>query len=213
MDELLDKMRLAVLEGDEDLAKKLAEASLEQNLDLTGVMDKGFLKGIMEAGQLYEDGEYFLPELICSADAMKVALDILNKRLKETNVDTANAGKIVLATVQGDVHDIGKTIVGAMFTAAGYEIHDLGANVPNEDVVKAVKDIKPDILGLSALLTTTMEEQRNIINILVNKGLRDSVKVIVGGAPVSREWAHKIMADGYSDNAIAAVKLARELLA
>lgn len=213
MDELLDKMRLAVLEGDEDLAKALAVAALEQNLDLAGVMDKGFLKGIMEAGQLYEDGDYFLPELICSADAMKVALDILNKRLKETNVDTAYAGKVVLATVQGDVHDIGKTIVGAMFTAAGYEIHDLGANVANEDVVKAVKDIKPDILGLSALLTTTMEEQRNIIDILVNEGLRDNVKVIVGGAPVSREWAQKIMADGYSDNAIAAVKLVRELLA
>jgi len=118
-----------------------------------------------------------------------------------------------MATVAGDVHDIGKTIVGAMMTAAGYKIHDLGADVPNQEVVKAVEKLKPDILGLSALLTTTMEEQLNIINQLKAEGLRSSVKIIIGGAPVSRQWSDMIEADGYADNAIAAVKLADALLA
>lgn len=116
-------------------------------------------------------------------------------------------------TVQGDVHDIGKTIVGAMMTAAGYEVHDLGTDIKNEDVIAKVKEIKPDVLGMSALLTTTMEEQGNVIKLLEAEGIRDDVKVIIGGAPVNQAWADKITADGYSDNAIAAVKLIDSLIA
>jgi corrinoid protein of di/trimethylamine methyltransferase len=213
MEDLFCEMKNAVLEGDEDLAVKLAESALEQKIDLGKVMNEGFLKGIREAGQLYEDGEYFLPELVCSADAMKAALEILDEEMKKNPNVHIKAGKIVVATVQGDVHDIGKTIVAAMLTAAGFEIHDLGSDVPNEEVIKAVQELKPDILGLSALLTTTMEEQRNIIDALAERGIRDSVKVMIGGAPASREWAEKIKADGYSDNAIDAVKLAIKLLA
>lgn len=213
MDKLLNDMRIAVLDGDEDLAKELAETALSGKMDLVRALNEGFLKGIIEAGKLYEDGDYYLPELICSADAMKTALNVLNEELKKNPAISANSGKAALATVSGDVHDIGKTIVGAMFTAAGFEVHDLGADVPNEDVIKAVKELKPDILGLSALLTTTMEEQRNVINMLADEGLRDGVIVMIGGAPASREWAEKINADGYSDNAISAVKLAKELIA
>lgn len=211
--ELFETMKNAVLEGDENLAADLAKSALEKDMDLSKVMNEGFLKGIQEAGDLYQAGDYFLPELVCSADAMKVALEILAPALKNASGDIVTTrGKVVLATVQGDVHDIGKMIVGAMLTAAGYEIHDLGSDVPNEAVIEAVRESKPDILGLSALLTTTMEEQKNIINTLVQNNLRDDLKVIVGGAPVSAKWAEMIHADGYSDNAMDVVKLVTRLL-
>lgn len=210
--ELYEKMREAVLEGEEELAAELAAQALEEGLEIKTVMDEGFLAGIQEAGRLYEEEEFFLPELICSADAMKAALEVLDKAIRQGTGEVSNAGVVALVTVQGDVHDIGKTIVGAMMTAAGYEVHDLGTDVENGEVVEKVKEIKPDVLGLSALLTSTMEEQRVIIEMLEEEGLRSQVKVIVGGAPVSQLWADKIGADGYSDNAIAAVKLVERLL-
>ncbi len=212
--EIYELMKEAVLEGDEDEAVALAEKALEEGLNLNEVMDKGFLAGIQEAGQLYEDEEYFLPDLVCSADAMKAALEILDEAMKNNpDAEAGATAKVALVTVQGDVHDIGKTIVGAMMTAAGFEVYDLGTDVLNEDVIAKVKEINPDILGLSALLTTTMEEQGRIVEMLKAEGIRDDVKVIIGGAPVNQAWADKITADGYSDNAIAAVKLAQGLLA
>lgn len=211
--ELFEAMKNAVLEGEEELAADLARDALTKDLDLTKAMNEGFLKGIQEAGDLYQAGDYFLPELVCSADAMKVALEILAPALKKASGDAVmTKGIVVLATVQGDVHDIGKMIVGAMLTAAGYEIHDLGSDVPNEKVIEAVIQSRPDVLGLSALLTTTMEEQKNIIGILEKENLRNDLKVIVGGAPVSAKWSELIHADGYSDNAMDAVKLVAKLL-
>lgn len=210
--EIYEMMKNAVLDGDEEEAIKLAQMVLEENLDLQKAMDEGFLAGIREAGQLYEDEEYFLPDLMCSADAMKGALGILDGVMKSDSDKIIAAGKIALVTVQGDVHDIGKTIVGAMMTASGYEVHDLGADVSNEEVIRKVKEINPDVLGLSALLTSTMQEQGNIIKLLEAEGIRKDVKVIVGGAPVNQMWADKITADGYSDNAISAVKLVARLL-
>lgn len=212
--EIYELMKDAVLEGDEEEAVALAEKALEEGLDLNEAMEKGFLAGIQEAGQLYEDEEYFLPDLVCSADAMKCALEVLDEDLKNNpDAEKGAAAKVALVTVQGDVHDIGKTIVGAMMTAAGFEVYDLGTDILNEDVIARVKEIDPDVLGLSALLTTTMEEQGAIIEMLRAEGLRDDVKVIIGGAPVNQAWADKITADGYSDNAIAAVKLVKSLLA
>ena len=212
--DIYELMKEAVLDGDEEEAVRLAEQALEEGLDLQKVMDDGFLAGIQEAGQLYEDEEYFLPDLVCSADAMKCALEVLDEAMKnDPNAQKGAAAKVALVTVQGDVHDIGKTIVGAMMTASGFEVYDLGTDVLNEDVIAKVKEIDPDVLGLSALLTTTMEEQGNIIEMLKAEGLREDVKVIIGGAPVNQAWADKITADGYSDNAIAAVKLAQNLLA
>lgn len=211
--DIYELMKEAVLDGDEEEAVRLAEQALEEGLELQKVMDEGFLAGIQEAGQLYEDEEYFLPDLVCSADAMKCALEVLDEAMKnDPNAQKGAAAKVALVTVQGDVHDIGKTIVGAMMTASGFEVYDLGTDVLNEDVIAKVKEIDPDVLGLSALLTTTMEEQGNIIEMLKAEGLRDDVKVIIGGAPVNQAWADKITADGYSDNAIAAVKLAQEVL-
>ena len=212
--DIYELMKEAVLDGDEEEAVRLAEQALEEGLELQKVMDDGFLAGIQEAGQLYEDEEYFLPDLVCSADAMKCALEVLDEAMKnDPNAQKGAAAKVALVTVQGDVHDIGKTIVGAMMTASGFEVYDLGTDVLNEDVIAKVKEIDPDVLGLSALLTTTMEEQGNIIEMLKAEGLRDDVKVIIGGAPVNQAWADKITADGYSDNAIAAVKLTQTLLA
>lgn len=212
MKELLEQMKEAVLEGEEENAVALAKQALADQLDLKIVMDEGFLKGIQEAGQLFASGEYFLPDLVCSADAMKSALGILDEELKRPASGFVSKGKVIMTTVQGDVHDIGKIIVGAMLTANGYEVFDLGVDVPNEEVLEAVDQIGPDILGLSALLTTTMVEQKNIIEMLKQSGKRNNVLVIVGGAPVTHEWANKIGADGYSDDAISAVALVNKLL-
>lgn len=211
--ELFDAMRSSILDGDEESAVELAMSALEQKLDLTKVMNEGFLKGIQEVGDLYQSGEYFLPELVCAADAMKAALEILTPALKQSSSDAGiSKGSVVIATVEGDVHDIGKKIVAAMLTAAGYEVYDLGIDVPVADIVKAAAARKPDILGLSALLTTTMQEQKKTIELLEKENIRDTVKVIIGGAPVSSRWAEIIRADGYSDNAADAVKLVSKLL-
>lgn len=211
--ERLDAMKNSILDGDEELAKELAEAALRENLDLTRVMNEGFLSGIQEVGELYQSGEFFLPELVCSADAMKAALEILTPALKNSSNSAGMAkGHVVIATVEGDVHDIGKKIVAAMLTAAGYDVYDLGIDVPAEKILETIAERKPEILGLSALLTTTMQEQKNIIALLEERNMRDQVKVIIGGAPVSSRWAEMIRADGYSDSAVDAVKLAGRLL-
>ena len=212
MSGILDQMRIAVLEGEEEEATNLAKQAISEKMDLKTVMDDGFLKGIQEAGQLYDSGEYFLPDLVCSADAMKSALEILNDELTKPASGFTSKGKVVMTTVQGDVHDIGKIIVGAMLTAAGYEIHDLGVDTPNEEVIQAISEIKPEVVGLSAMLTTTMMEQKNLIAALSATGMGLDTKVIVGGAPVSHEWAAKIGADGYSDNALSAVVLVNSLI-
>lgn len=211
--ERLDEMKNSILDGDEELAKELAEAALRENLDLTRVMNEGFLSGIQEVGELYQSGEFFLPELVCSADAMKAALEILTPALKSSSNSAGMAkGHVVIATVEGDVHDIGKKIVAAMLTAAGYDVYDLGIDVPAEKILETVEKKKPEILGLSALLTTTMQEQKNVIALLEERNMRDQVKVIIGGAPVSSRWAEIIRADGYSDSAVDAVKLVGRLL-
>ena len=212
MEQLFEEMKNSVLEGEEEEAAELAQKALDSGMDPVAVMDNGFLKGINEAGKLYEEGEFFLPELVCAADAMKAALEVLDEELKKCADNNTKTGKVVLATVQGDVHDIGKTIVGAMMTANGYEVYDLGSDVPNEKVVSSIDEIEPDIIGLSALLTTTMEQQKNVIEMIREAGKRDEVKIMVGGAPVSRQWSEQIGADGYSDNAIAAVKMAGILM-
>lgn len=211
MSQQFDEMKRAVLEGDEELARGLAVDALAQHLDLKQVMSEGFLKGIQEAGVLYEEGEYFLPDLVCSADAMKSALEVLDEEIKKPASGMVARGKVLLATAEGDVHDIGKTIVGAMLTAAGYEVTDLGPDVPNETIMSKAKEIQADVIGLSALLTTTMEEQRNLVQLLNQQNQRQNFKLIVGGAPVTHTWAASIHSDGYADDAIGAVGLVNSL--
>lgn len=212
MSQIYEEMKRAVLEGDEDLARELAKEALASHLDLKHVMNEGFLKGIAEAGVLYEEGEYFLPDLVCSADAMKSALYVLDEEIKKPTSGLVSKGKVLLATAEGDVHDIGKTIVGAMLTAAGYEVTDLGPDVPNETILIKANEIQADVIGLSALLTTTMEEQRNLIHLMDQKNQRQNFRFIVGGAPVTHSWAESIRADGYANDAIGAVSLMNSLL-
>jgi len=212
MSQPFEEMKRAVLEGDEDLARELAVEALAQHWDLKQVMNEGFLKGISEAGTLYEEGEYFLPDLVCSADAMKSALQVLDDEIKKPTSDIVSRGKVLLATAEGDVHDIGKTIVGAMLTAAGYEVTDMGPDVPNETILAKALEIKADLIGISALLTTTMEAQRNMVRLMEETGQRQHYKFIVGGAPVTHSWSSTILADGYADDAISAVGLVDSLI-
>jgi len=175
------------------------------------VIEAGFSVGVRAAGKLWEEGEYFLPELAFSAEAMKSAMAVLQPALLAQGVSNSK-GRVLIGTVQGDIHDIGKSLVTTMLLANNYEVIDLGANVSHDTFVAEVKARKPQILGMSALLTTTMSGQGEVIRLLVEHGLRDSVKVIVGGAPTTSGWATEIGADGHGENAVAAVALANRLL-
>ncbi|PKM85147.1 MAG: hypothetical protein CVU86_03930 [Firmicutes bacterium HGW-Firmicutes-11] len=209
---VFEQMKVAVRDGDETCASKLAQAAVDSGMNLGDVLNMGFLPGIKEAGVLYEAGDYFLPDIVCAADAMKSVLSILNLAERRTGELSQSKGVVLLATVQGDVHDIGKTIVGAMLTASGYEVTDLGADVKNEIIVDSVREMRPSVLGLSALLTTTIKEQRTVIELLEKEGLRSQLKIVVGGAPANSDWAENILADGYADTGIAAVRLVNRLL-
>lgn len=210
--QLLNDMKAAVLEGEIDNGIQLSNQALEAGADPLDCIENGFVVGINEVGRRYESGEMFLPELIAAAEVMKAALTILEPELKKKQQVRAVLGRVVIGSVQHDIHDIGKDIVASMLTAAGFEVVNLGVDVPGETFIANVKEFKPDLVGMSALLTTTMPEQKKVIQLLVQEGLRDKVKVMVGGAPVNREWAELINADGFAENAVSAVKMARSLV-
>ena len=208
--ELLEAMRQSVIDGSLETAKHTAG----QWLSIAGAnpleaVERGFTPGIEEVGRLYEEGEYFLPELIASAEAMKAALNVLRPAITSEAV-TLDKGVVVLATVEGDIHEIGKSIVGALLEANGYKVHDLGANVSLDLLCRKIKEVKPHVVGLSALLTTTMMNQRKAVFAIRNEGFR--VKIIVGGAPVTEKWAWQIGADGYGKDAFQAVEIVDDLL-
>lgn len=204
------KLYDAILTGDAKTAVILTEAALADNQDPQELVTGQMIPAMDEVGKRFEAGEYYVPELLIAARAMKGALELLRPLLAERGVQPV--GHVVLGTVQGDLHDIGKDLVGSMLEGAGFEIVDLGADVTTEEFVMAVKDSGADVVALSALLTTTMGAMENVIEALQEKGLRDQVKVIVGGAPVTQRFADKIGADGYSSTAYGAVGLTRELL-
>jgi corrinoid protein of di/trimethylamine methyltransferase len=181
-------------------------------IDPLKAIEEGLAQGIREVGNKFANGEVFLPELIMAAETMKKALEILEPELKKKKKERKTLGKVLLGTVAGDIHSIGKTIVASMLSANGFEVYDIGEDVPAGKFVEKVKELKPDILGLSALLTTTLPEQKVVIETLKKEGLRDKVKVIVGGAPTSREWAKEIGADGYGADATEAVEVVKKLL-
>jgi len=211
-DEIFDGLAKAVLLGDDTVAEELTRKALSEGIAPYEIIEKGLSEGMREVGRKYEEREYALPELMLAAEAFYTALKILEPELKKERRERKTLGKVVIGVVQFDVHDIGKTIVRTMLEASGFECVDLGRDVPTEDFVQTVRDERPDILGLSALMTTTMPEQQRVIEALKEAGLRDSVKVMVGGAPVSREWAERIGADGYGEDAIDAVVEAKKLL-
>ena len=209
--EIFDKLAQAVIDGETEDAVELAIIALDQKLDPLACITQGLTVGIQKVGELFASGEYFLPELIIGADAMKAALEILEPALAGDQKREV-AGTIVLGTVEGDLHEIGKTLVGTMLTANGFKVIDIGVDKPASEFIEAVKEAGANLVGASALLTTTMLQQEKLLDALKDAGLRDQVKVMVGGAPVTESYAKQIGADGYAEDAISAVDLAMRLV-
>jgi len=210
--ELFEKMKMAVIGGNKHEAESLAQNAVENKLELNEVIEKGCTPGIQKAGDLWESGEYFLPELISSAECMTSAMKILLPELKKAGISAKTLGKVVIGTIEGDIHDIGKNLVASMLAANGFEITDLGADVKLDKFISTAQEINADFICLSSLLTTTMLGQKKLITMLKDKKLLGHFKVMVGGAPVNSQWARDIGADGYAENAMTAVSAAKKLL-
>ncbi|HEY5159640.1 MAG TPA: corrinoid protein [Gaiellaceae bacterium] len=210
MSERVQAIAAAVAEGDAGAVKALVQEALNEQEDPAGVLDDGLIAGMREVGRLFEEGEYFVPEMLIAARAMKEGLAILRPALVRANVRPT--GKVLIGTVKGDLHDIGKNLVGMMLEGSGLEVEDLGTDVSPERFVEAVRSGGAGLLGLSALLTTTMPYIRTTIEAIDEAGLRDRIKVIVGGAPVTEAFAREIGADGYAPDASRAAALARSLI-
>jgi len=209
--ELFEKLAQAVVDGEPEDAEELAQQALAQGLDALDCINKGLSPGIDEVGELFATGEYYLPDLILGGDAMKAALEILEPALAGGQ-SREILGRVVLGTVEGDLHEIGKTLVGTMLTANGFTVIDIGVDQPASKFVAAVKEHEATLVGASALLTTTMLHQQEVVEALKEAGLSDQVKVIIGGAPITESWAKEIGADGYAEDAIGAVAVAKELV-
>ena len=210
--EIYDKLAQVVIDGEPEDAEELAQQALDQGLDPLDCINKGLSPGIDRVGELFASGEYYLPDLIIGGDAMKAALSILEPALSGGQ-ERKVLGQVVLGTVEGDLHEIGKTLVGTMLTANGFLVTDIGVDKTAAEFVEAVKETGATLVGASALLTTTMLHQKEVIEALKEAGLRDQVKVLVGGAPITESWAEEIGADGYADDAIGAVAVAKKLVA
>ncbi len=207
----LSKLYEAILTGDSKTAVAITKEALAAGADPLEIVTKHMVPAMDEAGRRFECEDYFVPELLLAARAMKGALELIRPLLAERG--TEPVGRVVIGTVKGDLHDIGKNLVSSMLEGGGFEVVDLGADVSPEKFVQAVRDRKPDLVCLSALLTVTMPSMKTTIQALKDAGLRDCVRVVVGGAPVTEQWAHEIGADAYGANAASAVPLARKLLA
>ena len=199
-----------VVKGQADAVKELVEQALSENISAEDILNNGLVAGMNVVSEKFKNNEFFIPEVLVSARAMHAGLNILNPLLAEANVKAK--GKVVIGTVKGDLHDIGKNIVGMMLQGAGYEIVDLGADVPKEKFIEFTQKEDVNVVGMSALLTTTMIYMKEIIQGLKDAGLRDKVKVIIGGAPVTQAYADQIEADGYAPDAASAIDLAKDLL-
>lgn len=210
-EEMYQKLAQALIDGEPEDAEELAKQALEQGIDALSCINEGLTKGIQRVGELFASGEYYLPELIIGADAMKKALDILEPALLGDQKREV-VGRVVLGTVAGDLHEIGKTLVGTMLTANGFQVTDIGVDKKPAEFVAAIKDANADIVGASALLTTTMIQQIKLIEAIEEAGLREQVKVLVGGAPVTESYAKEIGADGYAEDAISSVDVAFRLM-
>lgn len=210
MDELLQSLYTAVLEGDKEAVEEYVRLALDAGLRPSRLVDEAMIPAMREVGRLFEEGEYYVPEMLVAARAMQGGLSLLRPLLAKQGVKPV--GRVVLGTVKGDLHDIGKNLVSIMLEGAGFEVHDLGIDVPPGKFVQAVREIQPDVMGLSAMLTTTMLGMKTVIEALDEAGLRGKVKVVVGGAPLTEAFASQIGADGYADDANRAVAVVKALI-
>jgi len=206
---ILGDIKNAVFNGEENKTVELVKQALDDGQTASEILDKGLVEGLRATGDAFERGEKFIPEMLLSSESMKRAMVILKPLLVEGA--GGGFGRAVLATVEGDVHDIGLELVGTMIETAGFQVRNMGPDVPAEDIVEAVKADKPHIVGLSALLSNTMDVMPDVIEALADAGLRDSVKVMVGGAPVKQDFADEIGADGWAYDAASAVPKAKAL--
>ncbi len=211
MSEILEQLAAAVIAGDVDAMEVLTEDALDEGLEAKKIIDDGLMVGMDHVGVEFKAGNMFVPEVLRSAKAMKTAMAILNPLL--TKAEAEAAGRVLLGTVKGDLHDIGKNLVGMMCEGAGFDVKDLGTDVEPDEFLEAIKEFEPHIVGMSALLTTTMRAMGDTVKAIEEAGLRDQVKIIVGGAPVTQRFADDIGADGYAPNAASASDLARKFVA
>ena len=210
-EELFTKLAQAVIDGEPEDAEALAKEALEQGLDPLECINKGLMVGIHKVGELFSCGDFYLPELIIGADVMKRALDVLEPALLGDQKREV-VGKVVIGTVKGDLHEIGKTLVATMLTANGFQVIDIGVDKSAEEFIAAIREADADIVGASALLTTTMLQQKILVEAIAEAGLRDKVKIMLGGAPVTESFAHEAGADGFAEDAISAIDLAFRLI-
>ena len=211
-EDLLAKIIASLVEGEPDETVDLTRQALDAGLEPLTIINDGLAPGMEIVGDKFQSGEYFLPHLIIAANGMQQAMALLEPELQARQQTVEAAGTAVIGSVAGDIHEIGKSLVATMMSASGFQVHDLGVDVPTETFVAKVRETGADLLGLSALLTTTMTVQREVIEALQEAGIRDKVKVMLGGAPVNQEWADTIGADGYAEDAVGAVELARQLV-
>ena len=211
-EDLFTAMRQSVIDGEAEEAVDLAREALAAGIDPLEAIDQGYVPGIHKVGEDFRCGAMFLPDMMAAAQAMQEAIHVLEPEMLARSSQRQVVGRVVIGTVQGDIHEIGKNLVAMMLTANGFEVHDLGVNVPPERFADKVRETGANVVGVSALLTTTMVGQRAVIQRLADAGLRDGVKVIVGGAPVTRAWADEIGADGYGEDAVSAVNVALSLV-
>ena len=209
---IFEELQNAVIEGDSEKSVSLAKNALEAGISPLDVITNGLAKGVKTVGDLFSEGNIFLVELVMAGDAMKAGMSVLLPVIKESKTEFISAGKVMIGTVQGDIHSIGKDIVGTLLEAEGFEVLNVGEDVQSEAFVEKVKEHKPDVLGLSSLLTATLPAQQDVIEKLKAAGLRGDIKVIVGGAPTTQEWADEIGADGWAGDAVSAVGLVKQLV-
>ena len=208
---LFEAMRQSVIDGAPETARTLAETGVKTGVDLLRAIHDGYVSGMSCVGEQFGQRRMFLPDMVAAAEAMKAAMGVLEPELKRLGTERPSAGTVVLGTAKGDIHEIGKTLVGTLLGANGFRVHDLGVDVPVEKFAAAAHELRADVVGVSALLTTTMNGQKKVIEFFDREGLRPKIKVIIGGAPVTRQWAEEIRSDGFAKDAVSAVALVRRL--
>ena len=209
----LEAMRQSVIDGAAETAADLARQALDSGIAPLDAINNGYVPAMHFVGEQFAQRNMFLPDMMASAEAMRAAMAVLEPALKRLGAERPIAGTVVLGTTKGDIHEIGKLLVGTLLTANGFRVFDLGVDVAGETFAAKARELKADIVGVSALLTTTMKNQKSVIEALEREGLRSQIKVMVGGAPVTRQWAEQIGADGYAKDAVSSVALARSLMA